>query len=115
MLDERRIAEAHPLAVRTREALRLIGAVRFARIEQIEIGARQDALHRMVAGVSRTGGALLVADGAQIVVIADQAFVAAAAKVALQARVAADTCRATNSGRNTCVRVLHTHVQIRLL
>lgn len=81
VIDERRIAEAHLLAVRTGEALRQISAVRFAAVEHVEVGARQDALHRMIGAVPCARRALLVAAGAQIVVVADQAFVAAAAKV----------------------------------
>lgn len=83
VIDQSRIREAHSLAVRTRKALRLLGTELFARVEQLKVGARQNALHRMIGRVPGTGDAILVANGAQIVVVADQTFVTTAAKVAL--------------------------------
>lgn len=85
MIEQRHIAEAHFLAVRTGEALRLIGGVRLARVVQIEVGPGEDALHRMVGRVACADDAILVAIRAQIVVVAHQAFVAATAKITFQA------------------------------
>lgn len=45
----------------------------------------------MVGQVARAGRVLFVAAGTQIVVVTDQAFEAAAAEVALQARITAHT------------------------
>lgn len=92
VLGEGDVGEAHLVAVRTGEALRLLGGQHLATVVQLEVGAREDALHRVVRLVAGAGRALLVAVGAQVVVVADQALEAPAPEVALQARITADSC-----------------------
>lgn len=94
MLEQRCIAEAHFLAVRTGETLRLIGRVRFARIVQLKVGPSQNALHRMIGRMTGAGGAVLIAAGAQIVIVTVQTFVTAATKITFETRITADTYRA---------------------
>lgn len=85
------VGQTHLVAVRTGEALRLLGGQHLATVVQFEVGAREDALHRMFGLVAGAGRTLLVAVRAQVVVVADEAFEAPAPEVALQARIAADT------------------------
>ena len=90
LLGEGDVGESHLVAVGTGEALRLFGAEHLAAVVELKVGAREDALHGMLGQVARTRGVVLVAGGAEVVVVADEAFEAAAAEVALQARIAAD-------------------------
>lgn len=85
------IGQTHLVAVRTGEALRLLGGQHLAAIVQLKVGAREDALHRMVRLVAGTGRTLLVTVGAQVIVVTDQALEAPPPEVALQARITADS------------------------
>lgn len=92
VLGQGDVGEAHLVAVRTGEALRPLGGKDLAAVVELEVGAREDALHRVVRLVAAARRALLVAVGAQVVVVADQALEAPAPEVALEARIAAHTC-----------------------
>ena len=77
------VGEAHLVAVRTGEALWLLCGHHLARIVQLKVGTRQNALHRVSRMMARTGRAFLVAVGAQVVVVADQALEAPSPEVTL--------------------------------
>lgn len=62
----------------------------FAAVVQLEVRARENALHWMVGRVTGGSGAALVASRTEIVIVTDQAFVATTTEVGDQARVAAD-------------------------
>lgn len=91
VLGQGNVGEPHLVAVRTGEALRLLGGQHLAAVVQFKVSTSEDALHRVRGMVAGAGGALLMAVGAQIVVVADEALEAAAPEVALQARITADT------------------------
>lgn len=59
---------------------------------QLKVSPGEDALHRVLDSVSSVSSPAFVASGAQIKIVANEAFVAPASKVSLQAGIAANTC-----------------------
>lgn len=119
VLVQRGFSEPHPIAERAGVRLGLLRAAEpLAPIIQLwqqnqrsrarqqptnrlrtEIRPREYALHGVVHGVSCVGGPGLVTGSAEVVVVADEAFVPATPEVALEARVATDACEQRSLAR----------------
>lgn len=61
VFEEGGLREAEPPTIRTREALWLLRCNVFTSIVEFIVGARENALHRMLGRVSRRGRTLVVA------------------------------------------------------
>lgn len=92
MLEQCRVTEAFAPAIGTCETLKLSRRGRRAcTIGDLEHRTCQDALHGMIGRVSCRCCIALVALGAEIIVEADETFVAATAKVVLHTEITRDS------------------------
>lgn len=91
VLQQRGVTETHLLAEWTGEALRLLCVQHFTTKVQLHIGACQDALHGMIDEVSSGRDSFLIAVCTQIVIVANQAFIATSMEVRLETGITTDT------------------------